>query len=99
MRSRSRSAGGERSVQLFEFDLPYLDGYDLRGCRLDDRKRLLREVVARAGEDSPIHYSDHQVGRGPAFLAEACRSGVEGVVSKRADAPYRSERARGLASR
>jgi bifunctional non-homologous end joining protein LigD len=85
-------AGGQRPVQLFVFDLPYLDGYDLRGCRLDDRKRLLREVVARAGEDSPIHYSDHQVGRGPAFLAEACRNGVEGVVSKRADAPYRSER-------
>jgi bifunctional non-homologous end joining protein LigD len=81
-------------VHFFVFDLPYLDGHDLRDCRLGDRKRLLRELVARAGKSPTLRYSDHQLGDGPAFLAEACRLGVEGVVSKREDAPYRSERSR-----
>jgi len=80
--------------QLFLFDLPYLDGYDLRACPLVERKRLLRGLLARAPDRSPLHYSDHQQGQGRAFFAEACRSGVEGVVSKRADAPYTSRRSR-----
>jgi bifunctional non-homologous end joining protein LigD len=83
-------------VLLFLFDVPYLDGHDLRECALANRKRLLREIVVRSSPGAMLRYSDHQVGQGPAFLAEACRSGIEGVVSKRTDAPIgRSARAPG----
>src|SRR5438552_11328905 len=40
------------------------------------------------GVGTPLQYSDHQVGRGPTFHAEACKLGLEGIVSKGADAPY-----------
>lgn len=50
------------------------------------RKRRLAELVT--GTAAPLHYSDHQAGRGPEFQAEACKLRLEGIVSKRADAPY-----------
>jgi ATP-dependent DNA ligase len=43
-------------------------------------------VMSRLGP--PLQYSDHQVGHGPIFYAEACKLGLEGIVSKRGDAPY-----------
>ena len=54
-------------------------------CRSPEqtRPRLLKEYRAPAAQ-----YSDHQIGRGPTFYAEACKLGLEGIVSKRADAPY-----------
>jgi bifunctional non-homologous end joining protein LigD len=73
------------------FDLPYLDGYDLRGAALADRKRLLRGII---GAGSPIRFSDHVEGNGPAFFEQACRHGLEGIISKRADSPYQSVRGR-----
>jgi bifunctional non-homologous end joining protein LigD len=85
---------GRGAIQLFLFDLLHLDGWDLRQCRLDLRKEVLRALIDQAPARSPLRFSDHQAGGGPAFFAEACRSGVEGIVSKRADAPYRSRRSR-----
>jgi ATP-dependent DNA ligase len=41
-----------------------------------------------SGIGPPLQYSDHQIGRGPAFYAEVCKLGLEGIVSKRANAPY-----------
>ncbi len=50
------------------------------------RKARLAALLARAS--SSLQYSDHQIGLGPAFYEKACALSVEGIVSKRADAPY-----------
>ena len=84
------SAGEEDALVYFAFDLPYLDGFDLRALPLLERKRLLAPLVP-AGR---IRYSEHLDGDGAAMLANACRLGLEGIVSKRADAPYTATRTR-----
>jgi hypothetical protein len=62
------------------------NGEDLAGLPLSERKARLATVMDRGSP--PLQYSDHQVGCGPVFYAEACKLGLEGIVSKRADAPY-----------
>lgn len=81
----------ERQV-YFAFDLLHLDGHDLRGLPLRRRSELLAQVL----EDAlpPIRRLEHVEGQGPAFLRAACVHGLEGIVSKRSDAPYRSGRGR-----
>jgi ATP-dependent DNA ligase len=79
-------AGNAAGLVFFLFDLLYLDGEDLTARSLIERKERLAGLLSRAG--SPLHYSDHQTGLGPAFYDKACPLGVEGIVSKRADAPY-----------
>jgi bifunctional non-homologous end joining protein LigD len=79
-------------LAYYAFDMPYLDGYDLADVPLVERKRLLQSLI---GEDSAlVRFSTHFAGGGPNVLAEACRLGIEGIVSKLADSPYRSTRAR-----
>ena len=79
-------AGNAAGLVFFLFDLLYLDGEDLAARPLIERKERLAALLAHA--NSPLQYSDHQTGRGPAFYEKACPLGVEGIVSKRADAPY-----------
>jgi ATP-dependent DNA ligase len=79
-------AGNAAGLVFFLFDLLYLDGEDLSARPLIERKGRLASLLSRAG--SPLRYSDHQTGRGPAFYEKACALGVEGIVSKRADAAY-----------
>jgi bifunctional non-homologous end joining protein LigD len=75
------------------FDLPFLDGRDLRTLPLAARKQELAALVARADEkDGVIRYGDHFEGDGPTFFRHAAALGVEGIVSKRRDAPYESTR-------
>ena len=71
------------------FDLPYLDGRDLTGVPLHHRKALLAELLAGRDAAARVTYVDDVRGQGPAFLAQACAMGLEGIVSKRADSPYR----------
>jgi bifunctional non-homologous end joining protein LigD len=71
---------------FFLFDLVFLDGEDLTGQPLSERKARLATLLSAVG--APLQYSDHQPGRGPAFHAEVCKLGLEGIVSKRADASY-----------
>ena len=88
---------GLRAGQLtyLVFDLLHLNGLDLTGARLEDRKRLLADLLGPVRDAAdPLRYSDHVVGDGPAFFAQACRHGLEGIVSKLRDAPYRSARSR-----
>ncbi|HZI27991.1 MAG TPA: non-homologous end-joining DNA ligase [Gemmatimonadaceae bacterium] len=90
-----RVLGGERGpLQLFLFDLLYLDGFDLRRVRLEDRKRLLRERMIGAASSAPLRLNDHVRGRGKEIYAAACQRGVGGVISKRADAPSQPGRSR-----
>ena len=66
-------------VNLFLFDLLYLDGYDLRGVTLEERKRLLSEIVTPSDR---IHVSDFFTVDGDAMLEAARANGLEGIVAK-----------------
>ena len=76
-------------VTAYVYDCLVLSGRDLRSLPLVERKALLREVVPRRGR---VRYCDHVAGRGRAFLDAACAAGLEGVVAKRGDSPYRGGR-------
>lgn len=73
-------------MAYFAFDLVHLDGYDLSNVALIERKRLLRNLLERSG--IAIRYSPDVRGSGTEVFRQACRGGMEGVVSKRADSPY-----------
>lgn len=76
----------------YAFDLLWLDGEDLRREPLIDRKEKLRDLLQGQDEQGPLRFSEHFTQPGSVMLEHACRMGLEGVVSKRADAPYRSGR-------
>jgi bifunctional non-homologous end joining protein LigD len=84
----------EANLVYYLFDLLYLNGYDVRAAPLLERKRLLATLLEDGGASSLIRYSDHIVGQGGVVLEEACRGGMEGLVSKRADAAYQPKRNR-----
>jgi bifunctional non-homologous end joining protein LigD len=87
------SGGASGHLVYMVFDLLHLDGRDLTGARLEDRKSALRALIAAARPAAePARYSDHVIGAGPEFFERACRLGLEGVVAKRRDAPYKSAR-------
>ncbi|MGE5408565.1 MAG: non-homologous end-joining DNA ligase [Syntrophothermus sp.] len=86
-----KSGQGEKFV-LQCFDLLHLDGVNLVGAALEDRKAVLQKLLAKSSKTGPIRYSPHLRGDAAAMLAEACRLGLEGLISKRADRPYRSGR-------
>ncbi len=86
--------GAENRLVFFAFDLLHLDGWDLTAAPLVRRKALLARILAGATPRSAVHYSDHVEGGGPDFYAGASEMGLEGIVSKRADAPYRPGRSK-----
>jgi bifunctional non-homologous end joining protein LigD len=73
------------------FDLYYCEGFDLTQAALTDRKALLQQIVDGAG-GSLIRFSEHIAGDGPTMFEHACKLGLEGIVSKRGDLPYRRGR-------
>jgi bifunctional non-homologous end joining protein LigD len=83
----SRTAG----LVYFVFDLPYFDGHDLRREPLVERRRLLEAAIA-GRQSAHVRFSSHVEGAGARLLASACRRGLEGLIGKRADAPYSSRR-------
>jgi bifunctional non-homologous end joining protein LigD len=85
-------SGRTDRIRYHIFDLLYLDGFDLSGATLLDRKALLRSIMARLSGNSPLRYSEHTDEDAATMLRHACRMGLEGVVSKRKDLPYRSGR-------
>jgi bifunctional non-homologous end joining protein LigD len=96
---RLQNAIGNRdqaaALTYFVFDLPYLNGFDLRPVPLAERKSLLDKLLAaKSLQKSAVRYSDHVAGSGEEMLRRACRAGVEGIVSKRTDSPYLSGRGR-----
>lgn len=89
------SFSGKREAPLayYAFDLLFLDGHDLRPLPLIERKAQLKALLAGLPKSqSMLRYSDHTLGNGTRFFEEAVKLGLEGVVSKRADAPYRGGR-------
>lgn len=89
MLEQALSEGRTHELTFFAFDLLHLDGYDLTGAKLSDRKAALDALIAPVTDArAPIQVSEHIEGDGAAFFAHACRLGLEGIMSKRADAPY-----------
>jgi bifunctional non-homologous end joining protein LigD len=86
------SAGRSDRFVFYVFDLLYLDGFDLRGLSLLERKTILEKVVG--SEPDLIRYSSHFEENGGLVLRHACRLSLEGVISKLRDAPYRSGRSK-----
>jgi bifunctional non-homologous end joining protein LigD len=84
--------GTRRGVVYCAFDLLFAGGESFMQRPLEDRKRELLRLVGGPHSRSRIRYSEHVVGRGVAFFEEACRLGLDGIVSKRADAEYTSGR-------
>jgi len=83
------------AMVYYVFDVLQADGTNLRPLPLEERKkRLLSIVGTRARRSGVIRYSDHTRGDSATVLSEACGLGLEGVVSKRGDAPYQSGRTR-----
>lgn len=86
--------GGNQRLAFYVFDLLYLNGFDLMGMKLVERKRLLAEVVNSSPASGPILYSDHLQGNAQAVFEHACLHGLEGIVAKRADGHYLQQRTR-----
>ncbi len=84
------SEGDSHAMTYFAFDLVHLDGHDLSGARLIDRKLALEGLIGPLIDGrSPVQISDHVDGdHGDALFAQASRMGLEGIVSKKADARY-----------
>jgi bifunctional non-homologous end joining protein LigD len=80
------------AIRYFVFDLLSLDGKDLRKKTLKERRALLGRLMSAKGISNYLVYADYVEGSGPEFFREACEHGLEGIMSKRADAPYRSGR-------
>jgi bifunctional non-homologous end joining protein LigD len=89
----SLDAGKDAACVYVAFDAPFLNGVDLRPLPLVERKAMLRELLQGAPPER-VRFSDHIQGGGAAFFEQACRLGLEGIVCKRADSPYRSGRGR-----
>ncbi len=76
----------------YVFDLLYLNGRDFTDEPLTARKAALAGLLKRNGKDGVVRYAEHFEEDGPLILRHACEMGLEGIVSKRRDAPYRSGR-------
>ncbi len=85
------SRRGSREPFLFAFDLIELDGEDLRPRCWDERRGALARLLRKAGDG--IRLSEHlDGGDGATVFRHACAMGLEGIVAKRRDRPYRSGR-------
>ena len=85
-----KAGRGDRMV-FYAFDLLYLDGADLRPLPLTGRKEVLAKLIGTKAR-GPLRLSESLTEPGPALLKHACRLGLEGIIAKRAAAPYRSGR-------
>jgi ATP-dependent DNA ligase len=79
----------DHQVFLYAFDLLELNGEDIRRKRLETRKARLERLLAGS---TGVRFSEHIDGDGPIIFEHACKLGLEGIVSKRRDLPYRSGR-------
>lgn len=88
------SSGKTADLIFFVFDALFAGGEDLRDQPLSARKARLKAVLEAAPKAAQqrLRYVDHFVTAGQAVLDSACRLDLEGIVSKKLDAPYRSGR-------
>ena len=84
------SSGRNDRFRYFVFDLLYCEGFDLTKATLNDRKEVLETISAAF--PPIIRFSEHLAQDGPTMFEHASRLGLEGIVSKRKDQPYRAGR-------
>jgi len=82
---------GQGHLLYYAFDILHLDGHDLTNLPLSRRKELLLEALPQGPH---LKYSDHITGVGTKLLESVRAQGLEGVIAKRADSPYRTTRSR-----
>jgi bifunctional non-homologous end joining protein LigD len=86
--ARTLAGTGPGALTYYLFDLPYLDGHDLRGVPLLRRKELLAELVHKVAERTCLRYLDHLAGAGADFRRAAGTLGIPAMISRRADSGY-----------
>ncbi len=84
-------ASRTQGIEYFLFDLPFCEGWDLRQVSLRMRRALLRQLFERHPVEG-IRYSEDFAADPVSILESACKLGMEGIIAKRADAPYVSQR-------
>src|SRR5438552_1880595 len=85
----AKRAAIESPGTLYVFDLLAFEGYDLRKLPLIKRKEILQKILPPTG---PLRYSEHFERNGDALYEQVVNLGLEGIVAKKADSPYRSGR-------
>jgi bifunctional non-homologous end joining protein LigD len=86
--ARTLAGEGPDALTYYLYDLPYLDGHDLRAVPLARRKELLAELVRKVAERTCLRYLDHVAGGGDDFRRAASRLGIPAMISRRADSRY-----------
>jgi bifunctional non-homologous end joining protein LigD len=86
------SDGNSEPLIFFAFDLLFAEGEDLRPLPLTARKTRLEALLKAAKTDTHLRFVEHFTSGGDAVLQSACRMNLEGIVSKKSDAPYVSGR-------
>lgn len=76
-------------LAFYVFDLLYLDGFDLTGCKLIDRKATLEGILKSSKN---IRYSDHIIGEGERLFEEVAKVPLEGMIAKRLESTYAQRR-------
>jgi len=84
-----KAAAVELPAAFYVFDLLSFEDFDTRPLPLERRKQLLAELVPKLGA---VRYLDHIAREGDAFLKQVTALGLEGIIAKKADAPYRGGR-------
>ncbi|MGI8526211.1 MAG: DNA ligase D [Pseudolabrys sp.] len=79
-------------MTFYAFDLLHLDGHDIRKLPLGQRKAQLSALLGRDSKSGQLRMSESLDESGPVLHKHACRMGLEGIISKRDDTPYRSGR-------
>jgi len=82
-------------LAFYIFDLPYLEGFDLRASPQIERKRVLKGLADEVPFTDPLHFSEHFETDGNELFAQACKLKLEGIISKDVAAPYGSGRNQG----
>ena len=85
------ASGRQDRLVYYAFDMLWRDG-DLRKLPQIERKQALLNLLGENGIENPVLFSEHLIGDGQKMFEHAAKLNWEGIISKRADAPYRSER-------
>ncbi|MES2511994.1 MAG: DNA ligase D [Pseudomonadota bacterium] len=90
-RKSAAPTANEAAIVYYVFDLPFYDGHDLRDVPLVERRALLQKIMAKNKSPS-LRFSDAFDAPSKDLVSSACKLGFEGLIGKRADAPYQSRR-------
>ncbi len=92
LQSALGETGNESAIVAVVFDLLYLNGNDFTPRPLLERKKILQGLLKTGKSAKVLRYSDHIAGSGETLFSKACEIGLEGIISKRANDPYRAGR-------